>query len=575
MADIEALLQRYSKLKNELDMWVPTYEILSQYILMRKQNFRHDKGPGPFMFNFTYDGTAVNAARVMAASMFGQVWPNPFESFQFTPEVAQSGGFYEDDTLEFFQDVNDVTATQLARPEAGFMTALQEAILDLIIYGTAFIQVIATGDVRQPLRFRALDARSIVIDEDEAGFIDTAYILDRLTVRSVVAKYKYKNVSQDVQTKWDNQKFDEEIQVLQIIEPRLERNPFRFGVLDMPFASVHVELNKKHELKESGFMEMPVVGARYTKNPGEKYGRSPGMDAIPDIRELNKAVETYTKAGGMALNPPRMISTEHVIGGYPVWKEGAWIPIHATGRIGSDRPPIEPAITIGNPGWARERIVDLREQVQSHFMLDRLTDLNNRSRQTLGEADIRNDLRQHITGPVLSRVLTELVGPALDRSFNILLEHGFYGVVKGSQQDFELQVAGIQPKYISESFIQSRMSGIKGYRQNFICPAARSMRREELLGMQNFREYLVAMAPVRPEIMHLIDFDEWTRREHFLSGVSLKTLNSDEQIQETRQAAGEAQAQAQQSAQLMQGSEVLKNAGAGIKSLGDVNASAA
>lgn len=572
MPDIEAILQRYKKLKDERDLWLPTYQLLSQFILMRKLNFENSKGPGPFIFNFTYDGTAVNAARIMASSMFGQVWPNAFESFEFVPEVAQTQSFFEDDTLEFFQDVNDVTAAQLARPEAGFMNALKEALTDLIIYGTAFIYVIATGDVKQPIQFKALDGKSIVIDENEAGAIDTVYILDRLSVRSLVQKYGYNNVSKDVRNKYDLKQLEIEIDILHIIEPRIERNPFRFGNLDMPWSSLHIELANKHILKESGFMEMPIIGVRYEKNVGEKYGRSPGMDALPDIRELNKAVETYTKAGGMALNPPRLISTEHVIGGYPKWQEGAWIPIQASGRIGSDRPPIEPAITIGNPGWARERIADLREQVQSHFLLDRLTDLNNRSRQTLGEADIRNDLRQHITGPVLARVLTELVGPCLDRVFNILLEHGFYGVVRGSQQDFQLQVAGIEPKYLSESFIKSRMSGVKGYRLNFISPAARSMRREELLGMREFRQSLIEMMGIKPEIADLIDFDEWTRREHFLSGVSLKTLTSDEEIQQIREARGEMQAQAAQGAEMAAGAEILKNAGAGIKNIGSVNA---
>lgn len=572
--DINAILQRYESLKRNQDLWLPTYEILAQYILMRKLHFKSDVQSGPFVSNLNYDGTGVNAARVMAASIFGQVWPSASESFQFVPEVAQAGGFFEDDTFEFFQDVNTVLSTQLSRPECGFLTALQEAITDDVIFGTAALYVMDTGDIRQPLRFKALDAKSIVFDEDEAGSINCAYIMHRLTVASAVEKYKYENCSKELQKKYRSPKnHSERVNVLQCILPRMQRDPMKIGNQDMPFASIHIDLmHNKHVLQKSGFQEMPVIGMRFYKIAGEILGRSPAMDAISDIKELNKEAELFTKAGEFALDPPRLISHEHVIGGYPKWKSGAWIPVHATGRLGNDRPPIEALHTVKNPSWARERIMDLREQVKEHFLLDRLTDLNNRSRQTLGEADIRNQLRSAITSPVLNRILLEGIQPVLDRSFNILLERGFFGVVRGSFEDFQMQAAGIQPKYLSESFINARLSGIKGYRTQFICPAARAAHQEEINGMMQLREFLMSVGPIRPDIADLFNFDEWARREHFVSGSSLKLLNSDAQVQALRAAAAEAQMKAQQEAEIAGGAEVLKSAGQGIKAIGGVNA---
>jgi hypothetical protein len=571
--DVEAILKRYQTLKSAQDLWIPTYEILAQYILMRKIFFKGEVQAGPFIFNLNYDGTAINAARVMAASIFGQVWPSASESFEFVPEVAQRESFFEDDTFEFFQDVNTVLATQISRPEAGFLTALMEAITDLIIFGTAAILVVDTGDIRNPVRFKALDAKSVVFDEDEAGAINTAYITHRLTVASAVAKYKLENCSKDLREKYLAKKFEEKVTVIQAILPRMERDPLKTGNRDMAYASVHIDLtHNKHVLMKSGFQEMPLIGMRFNKNPGEVLGRSPAMDAISDIKELNKESEMYTKAGEFALDPPRLISHEHVIGGYPKWRSGAWIAVHSTGRVGNERPPIEALHTVKNPAWARERIMDLREQVKEHFLIDRLTDLNNRSRQTMGEAEIRNSLRQHITGPVLNRILTEGLQPILDRTFNILLEQGFFGVVRGSIQDYKMRLNGLDPKYLSESFISARMSGVKGYRTKFICPAARASHQEEMTGMLQLRGFLAEVGVMRPEILDLFNFDEWARREHFVSGASLKILNSDAQVQMIRQQAALAQMKAQQEAEIAAGAEVLKTAGQGVKALGGTNA---
>lgn len=571
---VDAVVERYQSLKQEQDLWIPTFEALAQYILMRKIYMRGELRPGPFVFNLNYDGTAINAVRVMAASIFGQTMPSPSESFEFTPEVVQETDLYgDDDIFEFLKDVNGVMSTQLGRPETGFMTAWLEAITDLIVFGTAFIYVQRTGDLRNPIRFQALDARSIVIDCDEAGNITSAFIMHRETVASVVAKYGLKNCSRQVQSSYENvRNHQQRVNVLQAILPRAERDPYMLGNASMAWASIHIDMTHgKHLMKTGGFEEMPVIGMRFYRNPGENLGRSPAMDALSDIKELNKEAEMYSKAGEFALNPMKIIYKEQVMGGFPLWKAGGWIMAHTSGRMGSDRPPVETAHTVSNPSWARKRIQDLRVQVQNHFLIDRLTDLNNSSRQTMGEAVIRNNLREHITGPVLNRVLTEGLQPVLDRSFNILLQDGFFGVVQGSMEDYQMQLAGMQPKYVSQTFISQRLSGVKGYKLRFLCPAARAAHHEEMTGYQQLRMALAALAPMKPEILDLYNFDEWGRREHFVSGASLKILNSDSQVQKIRKLRAMVQEEQKQMMQLAQGAEILKSGGKGVKDLGDAN----
>ena len=565
--DIEALLQRNEQLKAKKHHWFPLYQALAQFVMLRKQYFTADATEGPFLVNTVFDATAPHAAHMMTSSLLGQIWPNPFESFEFVPQIAQEDEVFSD-SYDFMNTVGEVLPTNLAVAEAGVMTALHETFMDAVVFGTGALYPIDTGDFRVPIRAKSLDSKVMSFDENEAGTVDTTYMEKQFTVGKLVQRYGYKNVSEASRKLYDDRKLDAKVKVLHIIEPRRERNPLKLGTGDMPYASIHIEVGQKHLLQESGFVENPIIVVRFWKNVGEVQGRSPAMDALPDIRAVNKLVEMFEKTGEMILSPPKMISSEDVLGaGKPPWHPNAWIPIHASGRLGSDRKPIEPIVVSENPGWAKERIVDLRENIKQYFMLDTLTDLNNRSRQTLGEANIRNEKGMFITGPMLTRFLVELISPFLDRSFNILLENGHFGVIRGSEQDMRMQMYGVQPKYISEDFIRARTQGLKGYRLNFISPAARLMKLEELQGTQRLTEYAIALEQVDPAAKDNVNFDESLRAVQRLGGASQKTLYSPAYVERVRKARAQAQAEQQQMQAQMMEAAAFKDAAKGAKDI--------
>lgn len=563
--DIKTLLQRHETLRRKKNFWFPLYQALAQYVLLRKQYFTTDNTDGPFLVNNVFDATALHSAHMMASSLLGQIWPNPFESFEFVPQIAQEDEVFSD-AFEMMNTVNEVLPTNLAVSEAGVMTSQHEALIDLVVFGTAALVITDTGDFRTPIRFRAIDAKTMTIDEGESGAVDTVYTEKHFTIGSLVRRYGYANVSNRSQKLYDAGKLDEGVKVLRAIEPRRERNPLKLGTGDTPFASIHIEMDQKHLLQESGFVELPIIVIRFWKNVGEIYGRSPAMDALPDIRALNKLTEMFERTGEMTLDPPKMISSEDVLGAGKVpWGPGVWIPIHASGRLGGDRRPIELIPPTMNPGWAEQRIADLRSTVKEHFMLEVLTDLNNRSRQTLGEANIRNELRMFMAGPLLIRLLVEMIGPSLDRSFNILLERGYFGVVRGSIQDLQMQMRGVQPKYISDDFIESRTKGLKGYRLNFISPAARLMKLEEAQGTERLTAFVTSASQFKPEVIDNLNFDEAARAMQRLSGASQKVLYPPGFVDMRRRQRAQAQQQMLRAQEAQAAASVLKDAGSGIK----------
>ncbi|MBX9937651.1 MAG: head-tail connector protein [Candidatus Obscuribacterales bacterium] len=570
---VKALLKRNEDLKKQRQYWFPLYEALARYVFQRKQNFTTDRAEGPFLLNQVYDSTAIHAAHMMASSILGQVWPNPFESFEFVPQVAQEDAVFSD-AFDMMTTVNEVMPANLAIPEAGVMTSFGEAILDAVVFGTGGIVVQETGDIKVPIVCKAVDAKCASYAENEHGQIDTVYQEKEFTVATLVQRYGLENVSEKIRKLYeapDGKHLDEKVKVLHVIEPRRERNPLKLGNQDMPFASIHIEIDQKHLLLESGYEENPVIIFRFWKNVGEVLGRSPAMDALADIRALNKLVEIFEKTGEMGLDPPKLVATDDIVGAGKIpWGPGAWIATHKSGLTGTDKGgrAIEPVMTVTNPSWAIQQISNLRDNIQQYFMLDKLTDLSNRSRQTLGEANIRNELRQFMTGPMLTRLIVELVGPFLDRCFNILLQLGAFGVIEGSRQDMQLQMAGISPKYISQDFMMHRMGGLKGYRINYISPAARLMKLEEAQGLDSLTQFVLMLAQVQPDVVHNFDFDEAVRTRQRLSGASQKILRSPAKVRQLREQAAAAQAQQMQVAQEMGQASTFAEAAKGVKDIG-------
>jgi hypothetical protein len=573
---ISILMRRHDDLKKVKLPWLPLYQSLAMYIFLRKQYFTIEYLKTPFMLNFVFDSTAIHAARMLAATLLGQIMPNPSEYVELVPDADDEDDI-DDDTYKMFDRMNNILPRMMTQPESRLYPSREEQLWDLGVFGISSICVDEQNDINTPLRYYTADAKAMDVDENQFGVIDTVYMEKRENVIKVVDRYGYDNVSKNVRQLYDKRMFDHEIKILHLIEPRHERDPMKLGNLDMPWRSIHIEIDTKTVVKESGFKELPIIVSRFFKNSNEIQGRSPAMDALPDIRALNRLVELFEKAGEMSLDPPRVLSAEDILGaGKTQWGPGVQIVRHFSGRMGTDKiPPVELLPITADLATSNNRILDLRENVKEYFMINYFTDLNNTSRQTLGEANIRDEKGMFITGSVLNRILTESDVPLTDRSFNILLGKGLFGVIPNSVQDILAQMQGQKPKYLSDWFIRKRMQGKKGYKLNFICPAARLMKLEQAKGMMSLLTSVQQLATWRPDAAFAINTQRAVRIIQETSGAPRDALNTPDEIKRIQDIQNQQAAkQQQQQSDLMQ-AHTIKLAGAGVKQIADANASGA
>ncbi len=555
---VRAILNRGRRLKDRKRPWADQFQLIGEYIMTRKQNFTEVNEPGAFLTRDLFDATAIKANDTMSSALIGSLWPNGAKTFQLLP----AEGIEDSKSIkDYFNFVTREMASIMDDSRAGLTIALNEYMRDQGSFGTSGVGVFENEKGPLPIRYVAWDVKTMSIDENSHRFVDVIYNEEEMTIRKLITEYGVDNVSKKSRDLFNNGKQEDMVQVLHAIEPRLDGDPLKFGNKDMPIASIHIEIKAAKILRESGFEEMPVFVSRFAKALGEIYGRSPGMAALPDIIELNAIWEAVTIATEKQLDPPLLVTSDGDLGPSIIdTSAGAINVVNVSGRPGAQK-PIEPLFIVGEMQSSVALIEKLVEAITGHFFIDRLLDLNNDTRMTFGEAQIRNELRGASLGSIFARQEAELFTPMIGRTFNILLKRGRLGVIAGSREQIALMEKGITPLVIPASISDRMIKGEEVFKIKYVSPAKRTMQAEEVQGLLATQNYAILWSSIVPEAVDNIDIDFSIKRISELTGASeeaVRDLQSIEALRKARAAQAAAQAQLDAAAQA---SEIARNAG--------------
>jgi hypothetical protein len=554
----QQILSRNKDLKRRKETWSNHYQLIGEYIMLRKQQFQTELQPGEFLTDRIYDTTAIEANEKMTASLLGALWPNGARTFRYIPvEQVQDS----EAVKEYFERATRIAVDFLDDTEAGLAVSLEEYMRDQGGFGTSGLALFENNNPSaiNPLLFKSWDVKSMAIDEGENGRIDTVYNESEMTVRQAVKKYGLENLSKVVQDKFINGKTEDRVIILHAIEPRIDGDPLKYGAKDMPIASIHIETQTGKIIKESGFDEMPVFVTRFSKAMREIYGRSPAMRALPDIIEINAIWESAGVAIEKLMNPPMGVYEDGTFGGGVVDTSPGALNVVSTGSRLTSNNPIWQIQTVGDIRPVEALIAKLEQSITAAFMIDRLLDLNNDVRMTAFEANIRNQFRGESLGTIYKRQETELFTPMLNRVFNILFKKGFLGVVKGSQEEVDLIRKGIEPIYIPEELLNIMATGQEFYKIQYVSPAKRIMQSEEAQGILTTFNFAAEVSAVAPQALDNIDVDKAVKKLAEISGIPTDIINSTETVMKLRKLRAQQQAQAAQMEQAREASEVARN----------------
>jgi hypothetical protein len=505
---IAQLDRRYKTLQSQRSNWENHWQELADYMLPRKADITKKRTQGDKRTELIYDGTAIHAVELLASSLHGMLTSpsSPWFSMRYRNPDLQNNDL-ANEWLELCLD-----QMYQAFNRSNFQQEIHELYYDLVVFGTAAFYIESNED---GLRFSSRHIAEICISENSKGQVDTVYRKFKMSSRAMAQRFGEENLPAQCQKDLKNEPYKEH-EIIHAVYPRSEAK----GKLakDKPVASVYYHADTRKLLSEGGFDEFPFMVPRFNKDSVSSYGRCPAMNALPDVKMLNKMSEVTIRAAQKQIDPPLMVPDD-----------GFMLPVRTTPgslnfyRSGT-RDRLEPLNIGANNPLGLNMEEQRRNAIRQAFYVDQLL-MAQGPAMTATEVLQRNEEKMRLLGPVLGRLQSELLQPLISRSFSLLLREGLLPPAPE-----QLQGQDIDIEYVS--------------------PLAKAQKLTDLQSMLRGFEVMMQVAEIAP-VMDYLDSDKLVQYLVDVTGIPARVIRSDEEVARIRrqqQEAAQAQAQMEQSA---------------------------
>lgn len=369
---------------------------------------REAGGPGGRLDDRLFDATAADAVDQLAASLLSELTPPWARWLELCPgtevPVAERA-----DIAPALDQASAVLQSHFDR--SNFAVEVHQCFLDLVTAGTACLlfEEAPLGEA-SAFRFTAVPIHDVVLEEGPAGRLDRTWRKLRLSADQFRARY---GVEPPETTKGEGAP---PIGVLETVQPEAEGYRY-LAIRELPDGDDAL-------LAEGQFASSPFINFRWVKAPGEGYGRSPVMKALPDIKTANKVVELVLKNASIAVTGIWQADDDGVLNPASVkLVPGAIIP-KAVGSAG-----LAPLEAPGRFDVSELVLSDLRARIRHALLVDRLG-LVQGPRMTATEVLERAAEMARVLGATYGRLQAELLGPMVARGMAILRRRGEIGDVR-------------------------------------------------------------------------------------------------------------------------------------------------
>ena len=405
-AALEVLRRRFEAARAKRSQWESLWQDAYKYALPQRQGFGSAQQPGQNNMERLYDGTALDAVEQLAASLLGNLMPPWTQWFGLKPGPDLSG-----EQAESLAPVLEKAARTIQAhfDRSNFVVEIHQCFLDLIVGGTASLYVEeAEPGAFSAFQFTAVPLHQIVLEEGDNGLLNAAFREMQLTLAQMRSRYSRADIPEDVARKGEKDP-QARFAVLESIVPDKHKTAFN---------AMLVEGSNLQMLKHAVIAESPVLAFRWLKSPGEIYGRSPVMKALPDIKTANKVVELILKNASIAVTGIWQADDDGVLNIANIeLKPGSIIP-KAVGSQG-----LKPLEMPGRFDISQLVLSDLRTRINHALLADKLAPIAS-ARMTATEVLERSAEMALLLGATYGRLQTELMTPLIQRAYAILRRRG-------------------------------------------------------------------------------------------------------------------------------------------------------
>jgi hypothetical protein len=431
----EQLLARYEELKHRRSTWDAHWQEVADYGLGRRSFTQEEPQGGRKRLSKVHDNTFMLACTMLAAGLHSLLSIGRW--FRLKLENDRLNG--HPDIREWIEAVEKQLYNAFNRPEAGFIPAMHEGYIDISAFGTGGV-FIHDGEERGAI-FIASPISGIYLGENDENRLDTYMWSRNLPARAVLNAYG-RGALDAVDKAVDGGKPEERIRILRVVLPNSDYLAGKIGLQGFRWTSVHIGEADAKVLSREGYDERPFAIARWDKEAGETYGRGPGIAGLPNAKMLNEINRSTAISAQKRVEPPVAIPSDGVVSQLQMQPRG--ISIVKSAYMQANRPPIFELPGGGEPGIGHEMIELQRQSTRSAFHWE-LLQLLQQPYMTATHVDRLTEIQQRVTSPILGRLQSELLEPAVERVFGIELRNGRLPPVPEVLLGHRLRVEYISP----------------------------------------------------------------------------------------------------------------------------------
>jgi hypothetical protein len=527
---------RQAGLRSNRYSWWVHWQELANFILPRRYKWLitpNQAARGSPMNQHIVDSTGTLAARTLASGLLAGLTNPSAPWFKFDIEGFDDAG---SDVVLWLSECARRMYTVFQ--ESNFYNAMATMYFDLVVFGTA--PVIIYEDFDNVINCFNPCAGEYFIDASSRLESQVLYREFVLTIDQIEDQFGYENMSPGLQKQYDGggASLTREYVVMAAIEPNKE--PYCGVPAVFPYREIYWEAGSSREyvLRKKGYWEFPAIIPRWDLVGNDPYGRSPGMDALGDIKQLQQETKRKGEAIDKMVRPPMTADVQlknqpaSLLPGGVTYVNG----------LTKERPGFAPVYTVMPPiAEMKEDIREIQDRIKRIFFNNLFTDISDLQTVRTAEEIIARKEEKLLMLPVIKRLDNEALARAIERTWSIMFR------------------AGILPPPPMEA--HGRFVAIK-----YTSPFAMAMKAAETGAIERSVQFAGNLVAVDPSVLDNYDLDSTIHVYNDLVGADPRILRKDQDRAVIRQARAKAQqaAQAQQDAgAAVQGAQVLSQTDVG------------
>lgn len=509
--------------------WTQNWSTLAEYILPRRSIWLTQSAGGQPNANNNSRGRQINgsikdpsatfATRICAAGLMSGLASASRPWFKVTTSLKN---FQPDaDGMKWMDEIEDRIYTILAG--SNFYNAFAQECEDLVVFGTA--PSIIYEDEKDVIRCYNPTVGEYFLSSSSTLRVDGLYRQFVMTISQMVEFFGLNNCPPDIQELWKQKGGG--LQTERIVNHAIEPNYELDGCPKLPGNFTWREIywcsssSANYPLSKRGFVDVPFSAARWTTQSNDAYGRSVGMDVLPDVIQLQVMTVRMSEAIEKQVRPPLIadISMKN--------QPSSILPGHVTYVQNLAAGTGMRSIYEVNPDI--KALAALIQQIEQRIQKGLFNDLflmlseNPTQKQTAYEVAQKVQEKLQVLGPVIENLITESLKPKLKRIFGIMTRKGLLPPMPDSMKGISLDV-------------------------EFISMLALAQKASNTGGLERIVALIGNMVAVYPEVKDNLDPDAFIREFNDLLDNPNSILRAEDAMKQIRAQAAKQQQMMQQAA---------------------------